>query len=92
MEKEPAPELKPAVALLPWHGILACARIMAKNQAEKDAKHPDGKWRTQTFAHHLGCAARHLAQHLAGYADEDHLAHAACRLLMALDHRSRGQS
>jgi hypothetical protein len=84
-------ETKPAVSLLPWNGLLACANIMAKNQAAKDAQHADGKWRTQTFAHHLGCAARHLAQYLAGYADEDHLAHAACRLLMALDHRMTGK-
>jgi hypothetical protein len=41
-------------------------------------------WRHQSVAEHVRHAAAHLAAWEAGDRDEDHLGHAACRMLMAL--------
>jgi hypothetical protein len=48
-----------------------------------------GAWRLKAVQKHLQHARKHLDLLASGFAGEDHLAHAACRLLMALELRER---
>ena len=54
-----------------------------------------GSWRTESFMHHLGKALGHIGKYLAqlGWpteiSPEDHLAHALCRLAMAVGVRDQ---
>jgi hypothetical protein len=48
------------------------------------ATHSDNEWTRRTIAYHLGRAEEHLRLLREGEQLEDHLAHAATRLLMAL--------
>jgi len=43
-----------------------------------------GRWRRQAVAEHIVHAQQHLAAYVAGNTDEDHLAHAATRVVMAM--------
>jgi len=43
-----------------------------------------GDWRTKVSDFHLAHALKHIGAHLEGLTDEPHLAHAATRVLMAL--------
>jgi Domain of unknown function (DUF5664) len=53
---------------------------------ERSARtHPGEDWRALPAGFHLDRARRHLDLLAAGDASEPHLAHAACRLLMALE-------
>jgi hypothetical protein len=49
--------------------------------------HPSGDWRDESPSFHTGRAERHLRLLRETDMAEDHLAHAACRLLMALELR-----
>ena len=49
-----------------------------------------GAWRRQPVREHVAHALVHLNAWLAGVTDEDHLAHATTRLLMALQLAERG--
>ena len=51
--------------------------------AEHEPRHR-GRWRSQSVIDHVRHAADHLTAYEAGDRTEDHLGHAACRLLMAL--------
>lgn len=51
--------------------------------------HRAGAWRLKTVHKHLQHARRHLDLFAIGGEGEDHLAHAACRILMALELRER---
>jgi hypothetical protein len=65
---------------------LALSRIAAV--MEKGAcTHPSGDWRDESASFHTGRAERHLRLLRETDTTEDHLAHAACRLLMALELR-----
>lgn len=44
-----------------------------------------GSWRQESYEHHLGKAIHHAGRAIEGCADEDHLAHALCRLAMAYE-------
>jgi hypothetical protein len=48
------------------------------------AKHPDNEWTRRGVEYHLGRAEAHLRLLAEGDQQQDHLAHAATRLLMAL--------
>ena len=48
------------------------------------ATHPDNEWVRRSVDYHLGRAEEHLRLLRDGSQAEDHLAHAATRLLMAL--------
>jgi hypothetical protein len=48
------------------------------------ATHPDNEWVRRSVDYHLVRAEQHLRQLHDGSQAEDHLAHAATRLLMAL--------
>lgn len=67
--------------LLPPLAILAVARVL-HGGAEKYG--PDN-WRGIATADHINHAIVHMFAFLAGDAQDEHLAHAVCRLLFALD-------
>jgi hypothetical protein len=52
--------------------------------------HVDGEWERRTVEYHVGRALEHLRLLQDGEQLEDHLAHAATRLLMALTLREIG--
>jgi hypothetical protein len=54
------------------------------------ATHPDNEWVHRSVEHHLSRAEEHLRLLREGEQLEDHLAHAATRLLMALTLRELG--
>lgn len=59
--------------------------------AEGEATHR-GRWRRQSAREHADHARRHLVAWLARDRGEDHLAHAACRALMALARANEGEA
>ena len=54
------------------------------------ARHPDNEWARRALNYHLERAEEHLRLLREGEQLEDHLAHAATRLLMALTLREIG--
>ncbi|EHN09403.1 hypothetical protein PAI11_37370 [Patulibacter medicamentivorans] len=81
---------KPRPDLLPAAALLTCGQVMADGADEHGER-----WRSRTARHHVSCGLRHLLRWLAGdrvdHSGHSHLAHAATRLLMALD-REEAQS
>lgn len=67
--------------LLPPRAVLAVASVLRDGAA----KYGDGNWRSIPVGDHLNHALSHVFAWLAGDTQDDHLAHAACRLVFALD-------
>lgn len=67
--------------LLPAEALLAVAKVL-KHGADK---YGDGNWRSIRIPSHLNHAMTHILSYLAGDGQDEHLEHAACRLLFALD-------
>lgn len=67
--------------LLPARAALAVAGVLH----EGAVKYGVDNWRGLPVANHINHALMHLFAHLAGDASDDHLSHAACRALMALE-------
>jgi dATP/dGTP diphosphohydrolase, N-terminal len=68
-------------------------QVIAGIMRDGVAKHPDNEWVQRTIDYHIGRAEEHLRLLREGEQLEDHLAHAATRLLMALTaeaHASHG--
>jgi hypothetical protein len=63
--------------------------VLARTLATGRRTHRSGAWRLKPVAKHLRHARQHLELLATGSEGEDHLAHAACRLLMALELRER---
>ncbi len=64
--------------------------VLARTLAAGRRTHRAGAWRLKAVQKHLQHARKHLDLLAASVsAGEDHLAHAACRLLMALELRER---
>ena len=63
--------------------------VLARTLAAGRSTHRAGAWRLKPIQKHLQHARKHLDLLANGSASEDHLAHAACRLLMALELRER---
>jgi hypothetical protein len=63
--------------------------ILARTLAAGRRTHRAGAWRSKSVQKHLKHARKHLELLARGCEGEDHLAHAACRLLMALELRER---
>ena len=63
--------------------------ILAWTLATGRRTHRAGAWRLKSVQKHLQHARKHLDLLASGSGGEDHLAHAACRLLMALELRER---
>lgn len=57
---------------------------VAATASQGDAKYGPDNWRGIGCEDHLNHALIHIYAHLAGDQSDDHLAHAACRMLMAL--------
>src|SRR5262245_38136020 len=70
-----------ACHLLPASALLSVARIL-KDGADKYG--PDN-WRSIPRHEHLNHCLAHVLAHLAGDSSDDHLGHAATRLLFALE-------
>lgn len=67
--------------LVPWEGVRQVAETMTDGLKD----HDEGGWRELSRRAHISRALRHLALYLTGDTSEDHLRHAACRCLMALE-------
>lgn len=70
-----------ACELLPPRAVLAVARVMG----EGAEKYERDNWRKISRSDHLRKALTHVFAWLAGDRQDDHLEHAATRLLMALE-------
>ena len=64
-------------------------QVIAGIMRDGVAKHPDNEWVRRSVEYHIGRAEEHLLLR-DGEQLEDHLAHAATRLLMALTLREIG--
>lgn len=67
--------------LVPWTAVRQIAQTMT--DALRD--HDEGGWRELPRKEHVTRAIRHLTLYLVGDKSEDHLSHAACRALFALE-------
>jgi hypothetical protein len=67
--------------LLPARAVMAIAEVL-KHGADK---YGDNNWRKIPVADHLNHALAHAFAYIAGDGQDDHLSHAACRLLFALE-------
>lgn len=67
--------------LLPPLAVLEVARVL-KHGADKYGR---DNWRKISVDDHANHVLVHLLSHLAGDASDDHLSHAACRMLMSLE-------
>ena len=72
---------------IPFDQALA---VIAGVMRDGVARHPDNDWIQRAVAYHVGRAVEHLRLLQDGEQLEDHLAHAATRLLMALTLREIG--
>ena len=59
-------------------------QVIAGIMRDGVAQHPDNEWLRRSIEYHIGRAEEHLRLLSEGEQLEDHLAHAATRLLMAL--------
>jgi hypothetical protein len=64
--------------------------VIAQVMRDGVATHPDNEWLRRSVQYHLGRAEAHLQLLREGDQREDHIAHAATRLLMALTLRELG--
>lgn len=67
--------------LLPARAVLSVSEVLSQGAA----KYGEDNWRKIAARDHVNHALVHLFAWLAGDGQDDHLQHAACRLLMALD-------
>jgi hypothetical protein len=72
--------------LLPPLALLHEAKILAAGAV----KYGVGNWKRIPVPDHLNHALTHLLAFLAGNAEDDHLGHATCRLLFALELQLEG--
>jgi len=72
---------------IPFDQALA---VIAGVMRDGVARHPDNDWMQRAVDYHVGRAVEHLRLLQDGEQLEDHLAHAATRLLMALTLREVG--
>jgi hypothetical protein len=67
--------------LVPWNAVRQVAEVMTEGLKDHDE---DG-WRKVPRKTHVSRALRHLVLYITGDITEDHLRHAACRILMSLE-------
>lgn len=67
--------------LLPAKAVLAVSAVLCKGAIKYDPNN----WRKISRDEHINHAMTHILALLAGDTQDDHLDHAACRLLMALE-------
>ena len=66
------------------HSFDQALQVIARVMRDGIAKHPDNEWVQRSIEYHSSRAGEHLRMLREGEQLEDHLAHAATRLLMAL--------
>lgn len=71
--------------LLPWRGIICVSQLCEEGALKYGERNVDKGIPLHSL---LDSAARHLAKHIAGETDEDHLRAAAWNLLWALEQRT----
>ncbi len=76
-----AKTIEPRMDLIPYKALLHIGGVMG----EGCPKHGEQAWRKHPAQHHINRAMAHICNHQTGDTTEDHLGHAACRLLMALE-------
>jgi hypothetical protein len=69
------------LTLIPPKAVIEVGKVMLKGESS----HGRDNWRLIPLEDHLDHGLLHIMEYLAGNTDEDHLAHAATRLLMALE-------
>ena len=74
--------------LLPPQALAAVAKVLK----EGAVKYGENNWHNIDSGDHLNHALIHIYADLAGDNQDDHLEHAACRILMALEMRIRERS
>lgn len=67
--------------LLPAQATLRVAEVLAYGAA----KYGDNNWRGIPLSDHINHVLTHLFAFLAGDVSDDHLGHAGCRMMMALE-------
>ncbi len=77
--KQSAPAAR--LDLTPMRALLHVGRILQ----EGAAKYGESNWRGIPTESHLNKALVHIAAHLLGDTQDDHIGHACCRLQMALE-------
>ena len=73
--------------LMPGKAALVVAGILR----DGSAKYGDNNWRGIPLGDHINHALMHIYAHLAGDNQDDHLGHAACRMLMAVEMAANGR-
>jgi len=71
------------LTLIPPKAVIEVGRVMLQGEVS----HGKDNWRFIPLDEHLDHALLHIMEYLSGGTDEDHLSHAATRLLMALELR-----
>lgn len=67
--------------LLPAQATLTVASVLSYGAG----RYGDNNWRKIDLKDHLNHVLTHIFAHLAGDKSDDHLGHAACRMMMALE-------
>ena len=67
--------------MIPWHATSE----VAKTFAEGAERYGETAWHSQSVTFLLNHAISHLSDYLKGDRSEEHLNHAACNLLMAME-------
>lgn len=67
--------------LLPWKSILQIGYVLD----EGAKKYDENNWRLLDELIHINHALHHIGLYLTGCRADDHLSHAACRMLMACE-------
>lgn len=73
----------PNDAALIVHGLMRVQNVLIEHET-RSAPNVAPRWRTKSSSDHALVALGHIVSHLRGRRDEDHLAHAACRVLFAI--------
>lgn len=73
--------------LLPPLALLAVAKVL-KHGADK---YGENNWHLIPVGENLDHALTHILSYLAGDGSDDHIGHAACRILFALDQKLAGR-
>lgn len=74
-------KLKERFDFLPPNAVSSCARTIGYGES----KYGEGNWKKISILSHINHALGHLFKYLAKDKSEDHLSHAASRLLFALE-------
>lgn len=75
--------------LIPTRAVLAIGRVLAEGEGKYPAIDGRPNWELIPTREHVNHALVHLYKHLSGDVGEEHLTHAVCRLLFALELRLR---